>query len=57
MPFNPDAVLSKLDVRLRTLTLPANPSADTNLWVSQTPYNLTDALSQTTLVKDQIARH
>ena len=50
-------VLLKLDVKLRTLT-PTRPlSADTDPWISQTPHNLTDALSQTTLVKNHIARH
>jgi hypothetical protein len=32
------------------------PSEEINTWVSQTPRNPTDALSQTTLVKDRIAR-
>ena len=57
IPFNPQVVLSKLDVKLRTPT-PTRPlSADTDPWISQTPHNLTDALSQTTLVKNHIARH
>jgi hypothetical protein len=56
VPFNPQAVISKLDVRLRTPT-PTRPSADTDPWVSQTPHNPTDALLQTTLVKNRIARH
>jgi hypothetical protein len=54
MPFNPQVILSKLNMKLWTLTLPTNPSANTNLWVSQTPYNPTDTLSQTILVKDRI---
>src|SRR5689334_16658678 len=56
VPFNPEAVISKLDVKLRTpspLLLPV----DADPWVSQTPHNPTDALSQTTLVKQRIARH
>jgi len=57
VPFNPQAVLSKLDIRLRTPTPTITPSADINLWVSQTPHNPTDALLQTTLVKNRIARH
>ena len=57
MPFDPQAVLSKLDVKLRTPT-PSRPStANTNPWVSQTPSNPTEALSQTTLVRNRIARH
>src|SRR6187402_340165 len=57
VPFDPQAVLSKLDVRLRTLT-PSRPSStDANPWVSQTPSNPMEALSQTTLVRNRIARH
>ncbi|KFZ20545.1 hypothetical protein V501_00061, partial [Pseudogymnoascus sp. VKM F-4519 (FW-2642)] len=57
VPFNPQAVLLKLDVKLRTPT-PSRPStANTTPWVSQTPSNLTEALSQTTLVRNRIARH
>jgi hypothetical protein len=36
VPFNPDAVLLKLDVQLRTLTLPA---LGTVAWKAQTPRN------------------
>lgn len=57
VPFNPDAVLSKLDVKLRTPTPQGTPPADTLPWVSQTPHNPRDALSQATLVKNRIARH
>ena len=57
MPFDPQAVLSKLDVRLQTLTPPRAPSTDVDLWVSQTPSNPTEALSQTTLVRNRIACH
>ena len=56
VPFSPQAVISKLDVRLRTPTPPGTPSIDANPWISQTPRNPTDALSQTTLVKNRIAR-
>src|SRR4051812_13354946 len=57
VPFNPQAVISKLDVKLRTLIPTGPPSADTDPWVSQTPRNPAKALSQTTLVKDRIARY
>jgi hypothetical protein len=56
-PFDPQAVISKLDVKLRTPTPTRPPSADADPWVSQTPQNPTEALSQTVLVKDRIARH
>jgi hypothetical protein len=57
VPFDPQAVISKLDIKLQTPTPTGPPSADTDPWVSQTPYNPTEALLQTTLVKDRIARH
>jgi hypothetical protein len=57
VPFDPQAVLSKLDVKLRTPT-PSRPStANSNPWVSQTPSNPTEALSQSTLVRNRIACH
>jgi hypothetical protein len=55
IPFDPQAVISKLDVKLRTPTPTGPPSVDADPWVSQTPHNPTDALLQTTLVKDRIA--
>ena len=57
MPFDPQVVLLKLDVKLRTPTPTGPPSANADPWVSQTPRNPTDALSQTTLVKNRIASH
>jgi hypothetical protein len=57
VPFNPEIVLSKLDVRLQTPILSTPPPLEADPWVSQTPHNPTDALSQTTLVKNRIARH
>jgi hypothetical protein len=57
IPFLPETVLGRLDVKLRTPT-PIDPlSVDADPWVSQTPHNPTEALSQTTLVRDRIARH
>ena len=57
IPFNPQAVISKLDVKLRTPTRSATPGTDADPWASQTPHNPTDALLQTTLVKNRIAKH
>ncbi|KAF7914288.1 uncharacterized protein EAF01_000694 [Botrytis porri] len=54
IPFNPEAVLSKLDIRIRT---PTPPSFDLDQWISQTPHNPTEALSQSILVKSRITRH
>ena len=57
MPFDLQAVLSKLDVKLQTPTPPRASSTDIDPWVSQTPSNSTKALLQTTLVRNQIACH
>ena len=57
MTFDLQAVLSKLDVKLQTLTPPRLFSANPLPWVSQTPSNLTKALSQSTLVRNRIACH
>jgi hypothetical protein len=44
-------------VKLRTLTSTSSLSADADPWVSQTPHNLLEALSQSTLVKSRITRY
>jgi hypothetical protein len=50
-------VLSKLDVRLRTPTPPGTPNGPQTPWVSKTPKTTSEALSQSTLIRSQIARH
>jgi hypothetical protein len=57
VPFDPQVVLSKLNVKLQTLTLSRPSTTNSNPWVSQTPSNPTEALSQTTLVRNRISRH
>lgn len=57
VPFNPQTVISKLDIRLRTPSPNLPSPRHTNNWVSQTPHNSTEALAQTTLVKNCIALH
>ncbi|EDN97555.1 hypothetical protein SS1G_12406 [Sclerotinia sclerotiorum 1980 UF-70] len=54
IPFNPEAVLSKLDIRIHT---PTPPPLNIDPWISQTPHNPIEALSQSTLVKSRISRH
>lgn len=53
VPHDSEAVLSKLNVRLRTPPLPATPE----LWESQTPSNARKLGAQSTLVRDRIQRH
>jgi hypothetical protein len=55
IPFDPKTVLERLDVKLQTPIPVGPPFVDTHPWVSQTSHNLTEALLQTTLVRDRIA--
>jgi hypothetical protein len=55
-PLNPEAVLSKLDLVVRTPS-PQPRSSTPDLWVSQTPSNPTEAVSQSQFVRDRIAAH
>ena len=57
MPFDPEAIISKLDIKLRTPTPTGPPPTDANPWVSQTPYNPTEAVSQSVFVQNIIAKH
>jgi len=54
VPYNPGAVLSKLDVKLQT---PTPPAAEVAQWESKTPSNIIELGSQTTLIRDQIQKH
>ena len=57
VPYDPQVVISNLDIRLRTPT-PTGPSLpETDPWVSQTPHNPTEAISQSKYVQDRISRH
>jgi hypothetical protein len=49
-----DAVLSKLNVRLRTPTPAALPEA---LWKARTPSNVRELEAQSTLIRDRVQRH
>jgi hypothetical protein len=57
VPFDPQAVLSKLDVHVQVQTPPGSAHSLPDPWVSKTPQNATEALSQSTLIKDQVAKH
>ena len=56
VPHNPDATLSKLDIKLRTPT-PTLPGQNEDIWTSLTPRNHKEALSQSKHVIDQIIKH
>jgi hypothetical protein len=54
VPYNPDAVISKLDIRLRT---PTPQAIEGTQWESKTPNNPTELEFQTALIRDRIQRH
>jgi len=57
VPYDPERVLSKLDVQLRTPTPTGPPVAAADPWVSKTPQNPLEADSQTNLIKTRISNH
>jgi len=54
VPFDPQIIFSKLDIRIRT---PTKPPLCRQCMVSQTPHNPIQALSQISSVKDRTAAH
>jgi hypothetical protein len=52
--FDPQVVISKLDIKLRILIPTGPPSVNADPWISQTPHNPINTLSQITLVKNHI---
>jgi hypothetical protein len=54
VPLQPDTVLSKLDVQLRTPTPPALIEA---LWEAHTPSNVRELEAQSTLIRERVRRH
>ena len=54
VPFDPEAVISKLAVRLCT---PPLPTVDESTWHSQTPRNTLEFGSQSKLIQERIQRH
>jgi hypothetical protein len=53
IPFDPDVVLSRLNVRLQTPELPT----ETTLWEPQTPNNVIELDSQSTHLRRRIEQH
>lgn len=54
VPYNPEAVLSKLDVRLRTPTPPAPGTVE---WEAKTPRNASEIEAQSTLIRNRMQKH
>ena len=57
VPYDPEYVISQLDVKLRTPTPPATSSGLPVPWESKTPNNPIEAQSQTEYVRNRVARH
>jgi hypothetical protein len=57
MPYDPERVLSKLDVKLRTPTPQNSRPSIAQTWVFQTPQNPREAKSQSSLIKTRISNH
>ena len=57
VPFNPDAVISKLDVQIRTPDVLRSSPAPSDVWNPSTPSNPTEALSQSAYVRRRIQEH
>ena len=54
VPFDPERVLSTLDIQLRT---PTPPTIDNTPWESRTPSNFREFESQSALLRDRIQNH
>ena len=57
VPYDPERVLSKLDVNLRTPTPPNSRAGTPRPWVFQTPHNPREVESQSTVLKTRIVSH
>ena len=57
VPFNPECIISKLDVKLGTRTPPEATLPPTQPWTSQTPHNATETISQSEFVISRISNH
>ena len=56
-PFNPDYVISQLDVKLHTPSPPGSSDGLKLPWLPKTPSNPTEALSQTEYIEKRIRTH
>ena len=54
-PFDPEHVISKLDLRLKTPTPPGSRPGSSHQWTSKTPSNAAEASLQSNWIKNRIA--
>jgi hypothetical protein len=57
IPFDPENVISKLDVQLRIPTPPEEATKPSTPWASKTPTTATEAQSQSEYLERRIRRH
>lgn len=57
LPWNPDSVIEKLDVRLCTPISSGSPPSTACEWESQTPSNPQQTVSQSNFIKSRISAH
>ena len=57
VPYDPQAVISKLDIKLRTPTPTGPPLPEADPWVSQTPQDANEAVLQSEYVRTRISNH
>ncbi|KAK7578324.1 hypothetical protein V3481_014178 [Fusarium oxysporum f. sp. vasinfectum] len=56
-PFDPESVISKLDIRLRTPTPPEEDTSQAQPWTPKTPRTITEADSHLEYLQRRIRRH
>jgi hypothetical protein len=57
IPFGPESVISKLDIRLRTPTLPEEDTGQAQPWTPKTPRTINEASSHSEYLERRIRRH
>ena len=57
VPFDPERVISQLDIVAIVRTPSPNPSLPTQTWQSKTPNNIKEATSQSVFIKNRISAH
>jgi hypothetical protein len=57
LSYNPQAVLSKFDIKLRTLTPTGSPLPEADPWISRTPYDPAETISQSEFVRNRMSIH
>lgn len=57
VPYDPERVISQLNVQISTPTPESSRPSTSHSWISKTPQTVKDASSHTTLIKNRIVRH